>query len=80
MGSWVHGLMGSLVHDMDSWVHGSWVHRLMGSLAPAQKHSKVGSWPRANQKLNDDEPTMNTRIVSDRGWDLLMTWVHGFIG
>ena len=29
--SWVHGLMGSLVHDMDSWVHSSWVPTLMGS-------------------------------------------------
>ena len=38
--SWVHELMGSLVHDMGSWVHGSWVNRVMGSWV----HRFMGSW------------------------------------
>ena len=40
---------------------------------------KWSDGPRANKKQNDDEPTMKTTMVCDRGRDCFMTWVHGLM-
>ena len=70
--SWAHGLMGSLVHDKGSWIHGSWVYRLMGSWFPVeQKTFQSGVMAQEQQQKNDDEPTMKITMILDSGRDFL---------
>ena len=73
--SWAHGLMGSLVHDMGSWIHGSWVHRLMGSWP----HRSMGSWVFMGSWGGVYGTSILCHRTSSRGPQMLWSMIHNII-